>query len=159
MAAVSDVDPSLKSKCLELCQALVDKGTPFTFSLTIGSTFTLSLDTMGKEKSPTPLARKKPSPSTLRRNARRKEQFLKKKAETTQRIIKEKPEAICNWKSDMDNIPQLDGHEEEVTNAVQTVEPAVQTTKSATIPTKNQESRIKPPSPDEIWRNVCSRTK
>ena len=24
---------------------------------------------------------------------------------------------------------------------------------------KNQESKIKPPSPDDIWRNVCSRTK
>ena len=67
----------VKSKYMDLCQALVDKGNPFTFSLTIGSTFSLSLDTRGKEESPIPLARRKPSPSTLRRNARRKEQFQK----------------------------------------------------------------------------------
>ena len=82
MTPDGEVDPSLRFKCLELCQAQVDKGTPFTFSLTIGSTFTLSLDSRGKEEVPTILARKKPSPSTLRRNARRKELFLKRKAET-----------------------------------------------------------------------------
>merc|ERR1712129_244042 len=84
MAEMSEVDSNVKSKCLDLCQALVDKGTPFTFSLTIGSNFTLSLDTRGKEERSAIWTRKKPSPSTLRRNARRKEQFLQRKAETTE---------------------------------------------------------------------------
>ena len=159
MTPDGEVDPSLRFKFLDLCQALVDKGTPFTFSLTIGSTFTLSLDTRGKEEVPTILARKKPSPSTLRRNARRKELFLKRKAENTSEtpeVIKKKPEAQCNWKSEVASasdprsvkikltrkpseiISQLDGHEEEATAdaAVQTVEPrtkdsTVQTSKSA----------------------------
>ena len=163
MTSVEEVDPSLRSKCLDLCQALVDKGTPFTFSLTIGSTFTLSLDTRGKESpmGPTALVRKKPSPATLRRNARRKEMFLKRKAENTPKtpeVLKKKPEAQCNWKSEVasasdprsvkikltrkpsENISQLDGHDEEVTAdaAVQTEEPttedvSVQTNKSAPV--------------------------
>ena len=75
MAEMSDVDPSLKMKCLDLSKALVNKGT-FTFFLTIGSTFNLYLDTRGKEELPTTLARKKSSHSTLRSNNRRKEQYL-----------------------------------------------------------------------------------
>ena len=60
-----------------------------------------------------------------------KEQFLNKKAETAQNIIKEKPEATRNWTIEVENIPQLDGHEEEV--SVQTVEPETKTTKLAPI--------------------------
>jgi len=157
MTSDYEVDPSLRTKCLDLCQALVDKGTPFTFSLTIGSTFTLSLDTRKTEESPIPQARKKSSPSTLRRNARRKDQFLKRKAETPE-TLKEKPDVQGNWRSEVvqvsdkravklklvkkpsKNIDQLDGHEEEVTAeaATQTVkaetkDTAVQTTKSAPV--------------------------
>ena len=78
MAAVNESDSSLTNKCLDLCHALAGQGKAFKFSLTIGSTFTFSLDSReGKE---TPPSRKKKSPSTLRRNAKRREDFLKKKS-------------------------------------------------------------------------------
>ena len=67
----------LSSQCLEFCQTLADKSLTFSFSLTIGSSFSFSVDTRGKEV----LApkRKKKTPSTLRRDARRREELLKKK--------------------------------------------------------------------------------
>ena len=80
MAAVAGKDSSLASKCLDLCQALATQGKEFTFSVTIGSSFSFSLDTRKKScdfKQPG----KRSSPSTMRRNARQKEHFLKKKAQ------------------------------------------------------------------------------
>ena len=56
--SVSEEDAKLVSQCLDLCQTLAGKSLAFSFSLTI---------------------RKKKSPSTLRRDARRREQFLRKK--------------------------------------------------------------------------------
>ena len=78
MTAVGESDPNLATKCLDFCQALSSQGVAFNFSLSIGSTFSFSLDTRGK----TPLSpgtKKKSSPSTLRRNARRRKEFLEKK--------------------------------------------------------------------------------
>ena len=81
MTAVGESDSTLATKCLDLCQTLAGQGLAFNFSLKIGSTFSFSLqardkglasDSPGKTK-------KKSSPSTLRRNARRKEAFLKKR--------------------------------------------------------------------------------
>ena len=78
MAAVNESDFSLTNKCLDLCHALAGQGKAFKFSLTIGSYFTFSLDSReGKEILP---ARKRKSPSTLRRNTKRREDFLKKKS-------------------------------------------------------------------------------
>ena len=78
MTAVSETDSSLTTKCLDFCQALAGQGKCFKFSITIGSTFTFSLDTRGgKETLPT---RNKKSPSTLRRNAKRRKEFLSKKS-------------------------------------------------------------------------------
>ena len=78
MTAVSKTDSSLTTKCLDFCQALAGQGKCFKFSITIGSTFTFSLDTRGgKETLPT---RNKKSPSTLRRNAKRRKEFLSKKS-------------------------------------------------------------------------------
>ena len=78
MAAVNESDFSLTNKCLDLCHALAGQGKAFKFSLTIGSSFTFSLDSReGKEILPT---RKRKSPSTLRRNTKRREDFLKKKS-------------------------------------------------------------------------------
>ena len=81
MTAVGESDSSLASKCLDFCQALAGQGTVFNFSLSIGSTFSFSLDTRNKtlDTKVGPFKKKKPSPSTLRRNARRREEFLKKK--------------------------------------------------------------------------------
>ena len=83
MALVGESDSSLASQCMALCQALNSQGKAFKFSLSIGSSFCFSLDT--RDEAPTldiksmASARKKPSPSTLRRNARRRAEFLTKK--------------------------------------------------------------------------------
>ena len=78
MDAVNESDSSLTKKCLDLCHALAGQGKAIKFSLTIGSTFTFSLDSReGKKTFPT---RKKKGPSTLRRNAKRRKDFLKKKS-------------------------------------------------------------------------------
>ena len=77
MAAVSEEDAKLASKCLEFCQTLADKSLTFSFSLTIGSSFSFSVDT--REKEVLVPQKKKKTPSTLRRDARRREELLKKK--------------------------------------------------------------------------------
>ena len=78
MTAVGESDPNLASKCLDFCQALSSQGVAFNFSVSIGSTFSFSLDTRGKAPL-SPGTKKKSSPSTLRRNARRRKEFLEKK--------------------------------------------------------------------------------
>ena len=105
MAAVNESDFPLVNKCLELCHALAGQGKAFRFSLTIGSTFTFSLDSREGKKTPLP-SRKKKSPSTLRRNAKRKEDFLKKKSssdsasatdlESNQKVMLQRPEFQCD---------------------------------------------------------------
>ena len=139
MSAVSGVEPASATQCLDICQALVSQGVAFNFSLTTNSdsTFTFTLDTRGtreRVESTKPRARKKPSPSTLRRNERRRRDFLEKKAEAPPEKPSEKPEVIDNWSSRVVNketspksvklrlkklppqqIPQFDGVLEEVT--------------------------------------------
>ena len=100
-APSSGKDSSLATKCMEFCHALANQGKGFKFSLTIGSTFTFSLDTMeGKDTLP---ARIKKSPSTLKRNAKRRQEFLKKKSESmltgvesSQKPIEKKDEFPCD---------------------------------------------------------------
>ena len=77
MAAVAEVGSTLLSKCLDFCQALSSKGQAFNFSVAIGPDFTFSMDTRSKAVSPG--IKKKASPSTLRRNARRREEYLQRK--------------------------------------------------------------------------------
>ena len=79
-------DPALVSQCLELCQVLAKKGQPFTISINLGSTFTFSLDTRGDPV--VAKKKKKPSPSRLRRNQKRKEEFLKRKSEISTETFK-----------------------------------------------------------------------
>ena len=69
---------SLASQCLAFCQTLASQGMDFHFSLTINSNFSFSLDTR-KIKGNSAVAKKRSSPSTQRRNARRREAFLKRK--------------------------------------------------------------------------------
>ena len=52
-------------------------GQAFNFSVAIGSDFTFSMDTRSKAASP--VIKKKASPSTLKRNARRREEYLQRK--------------------------------------------------------------------------------
>ena len=82
MAAVTE-DSSLASQCLDFCQMLAGKSLSFSFSLTVGTNFSFSLETRGKGAVSSPKKKKKPTPSTLRRNARRREEFLKKKLAPT----------------------------------------------------------------------------
>ena len=87
-------DTTMASKCLEFCQTLVSQQQHFSFSLTVGSSFSFSLDnrkesinletrkvTSLKKQMP----RKKLSPSQVRRNLKRKQDFLKKKSEHSER--------------------------------------------------------------------------
>ena len=77
MTAV-DNESSMASKCLDICQ-----GQAFTFSLTIGSTFNFSIST-GSQDTPAPptkAVKNKKSPSTQRRDARRRKEFLKRKSQ------------------------------------------------------------------------------
>ena len=78
MAGVEKVDSPLLSKCLDFCQALASQGHAFNFSVAIGPSFTFSLDTRSKAASQA-ITKKKPSPSTLQRNAKRREEFIAKK--------------------------------------------------------------------------------
>ena len=81
----------LTTHCLEFTKALVTQGVSFHFSITAGS-FSFSFDNAkGNRNSDTAWTPAKPektrkTPSTLRRNARRRELFLKKKSETLSSI-------------------------------------------------------------------------
>mgnify|MGYP003327791843 CR=1 FL=1 len=80
MTAVIENSSSLTTQCLEFCQALERQGKDFKLSITIGSTFTFSLDSrVGKATLPKKVKQRK-SPSTLKRNAKRREEFLAKKS-------------------------------------------------------------------------------
>ena len=76
---MGDEDSSLASKCMAFCQALASQGQHFNFSIATGSGFTFSLDTSRSKAVSNQKAKKKSSPSTLRRNAQRREEFLAKK--------------------------------------------------------------------------------
>ena len=107
MANMDETDSSLATKCLAFCQALSSQGKAFQFSLNIGSTFSFTLDTRCKE---TLATKKKASPSTLRRNAKRREEFLKRKRQPAQHqekseTVKEKPRQRAAFQCD-----QCDNH-------------------------------------------------
>ena len=72
------MNSSLVSQCLAFCQTLASQGKDFSFKLNINSTFSFSLDTR-ERTAKTTLGKKRTSPSTQRRNARRREEFLRKK--------------------------------------------------------------------------------
>ena len=87
---MSDMD--LAAKCLEFFQVLAAQGQTNSLSITIGSSFSFNLDTRLKcsttQASPgtrttTKVGKKKPSPSTVKRNKKRKESFLEMKLTTS----------------------------------------------------------------------------
>ena len=73
---------SLASKCMAFCQTLASQGQVFNFSLSIGPDFSFSLDTRSKAVK-TQETKKRSSPSTLRRNARRRAEFNAKKQQSS----------------------------------------------------------------------------
>ena len=79
MTAVGETNSTLMTQCLDFCQALALQGVVFKFSVSVGSTFNFSLDTSKGKDFPAPRSKKMSSPSTLRRNAKRREEFLKRK--------------------------------------------------------------------------------
>ena len=78
MCTAASGEDSMASKCLAFCQTLVSQGQVVNFSLSIGSDFTFSLDTRSKAFE-SQVNKKKLSPSTVRRNARRRAEYLAKK--------------------------------------------------------------------------------
>ena len=125
------VDHTLATKCLDLCQALISQGQAFTAWHGTVTSYTISLDTRSKEI-PSLTARKKTSPSILRRNERRREEFLKRKTETIPEAVETmavKPKVQGSWSSELvggskavkvklkkkplNDIPQVDGNIEE----------------------------------------------
>ena len=81
-AAVNSEDVSLVSQCLAICQVLANQGKHFSFMLKVGSNLIFNLDT--KMKPLSVKKRKKLSPSIKRRKARRRDQFLASKENSTQ---------------------------------------------------------------------------
>ena len=79
--SVKEDNSAILSQCLDFCQTLAGKSLNFSFTLTLGNNFSFSLDTSEK-KALAPKAKKK-SPSTLRRDARRRKEFVRKKLEAS----------------------------------------------------------------------------
>ena len=77
---------SLTTQCLAFCQGLASQGQCFAFALTIGSTFSFSLDNREKTTFIKENKKKKPSPSTLIRNQKRREGFLKGNSESAESV-------------------------------------------------------------------------
>ena len=75
-------ESSMASQCMVFCQTLASQGKAFAFTLKIGETFSFSLDTKEKKSSPVPVPKvRKISPSTVKRNALRRQKFLASKNE------------------------------------------------------------------------------
>ena len=74
-STVSGVEASMAIQCLDICQELTKQGQTFNFNLKFGSNFAFFLDTRENLVSPETV-KKKLSPSSVRRNARRKQEYL-----------------------------------------------------------------------------------
>ena len=127
--ALNKMDNSVLSQCLDFTKQLINTRTSFKFDLKLPSGFSFSFTTTDQKPS---ISRKgdikKKSPSTLRRNAKRKQKFLeqKKNQSSTNELSKESFECDqceyqANCKVSMRKhiakehilIPQLDGVLEE----------------------------------------------
>ena len=92
---VDEVNSSLASKCMDFCQALASQGQAFNLSIVIGPNFSFSLDTRSKAMLESG-TKKRASPSTLRRNAKRREELAKKKTNSSVRNTTEDDTATSN---------------------------------------------------------------
>ena len=100
--SVSGSDSSLASQCLAFCQMLASQGKAFSLSLKIDTHFSFSMDTQETGKKDPPIqARKKLSPSTVRRNARRRQNFLEAKQNTAKQTGTTSAESSKNLKCDV----------------------------------------------------------
>ena len=87
MTAVIENGSSLATQCLEFCQALERQGKDFKLSITIGSDFNFSLDSRVSKATLPKKVRLRKSPSTLKRNAKRREAFLAKKSTSDSSVV------------------------------------------------------------------------
>ena len=83
MVSVEKENAALLSQCLEFCQTLSSKSLTFSFALALGNNFSFHVDTTGKGALTSKAKKKKKTPSALRRNARRRTEFLKKKLDAS----------------------------------------------------------------------------
>ena len=90
MTAASSGDiSSMAIKCMEFCQALTSQGMKFSFNFSTVTGFSFSLDTKESGQPAFAVAeqvkkkKSKLSPSDVRRNQRRRQEFLKRKSETS----------------------------------------------------------------------------
>jgi len=83
-AKMGDKYATLATQCTEFCRHLDAQGRYFKFSISIGSDFTFSLDTKEEATTIKEVRKKKLSPSSLRRNERRKLEFLNKKSTSSE---------------------------------------------------------------------------
>ena len=81
MTSVNEENAALLSQCLDFCQTLSNKSLTFSFALDLANSFSFRLDTSGEGAIAPEAKKKKKTPSALRRNARRRAEFLKKKLE------------------------------------------------------------------------------
>ena len=151
-----EASSSLASQCLVFCQTLPSQGLAFNFSLNLGNSFSFSLDTrMGAPVKPM-TGKKKTSPSTQRRNNRRRKQFLESKQTESQSAEPNKNVFSCDIcdfsatsRKDLNghvvrnhkDIEQLDGHTS--LNSTVTDCQKEDMAPELTLPEKEVDSRIK----------------
>ena len=86
MTSENEENAALLSQCLDFCQTLSSKSLTFSFALSLGNSFSFHLDTSGKgaiASEAKKKKKKKKTPSALRRNARRRAEFVKNKLEAS----------------------------------------------------------------------------
>ena len=100
---------SLTSQCMDFAKHLVSQGHSFNFTLKTDN-FSFNLD-ITKRRTPLIMTKKKPSPSTMARNAKRKDEFLAKKRNPKSSDAKEKVVAALDTpaaKSNSDEVNYLE---------------------------------------------------
>ena len=134
---------SLASKCMAFCQTLASQGQVFNFSLSIGPDFSFSLDTRSKAVK-TQETKKRSSPSTLRRNARRRAEFNAKKQQISPSRISSGENTELLPSPEKERGPTASGELQLSPNHVQREEIKLSEEESA--------SPIgKPPTPSSTW--------
>ena len=93
----------LAAQCMEFCRQLESQGRAFKFSLTVGTNFAFTLDTREETTYSKEVRKKKLSPSSIRRNERRKKEFLDKKSLPSEK----KPEAAAKKPEVSVNRPEV----------------------------------------------------
>ena len=94
---VRQEDSTLVTLCLDFCRQLALQGKDFSISLKLGSNFSFSLDTMKKINTTTLVTKKTQSPSSARRSARQRKNFMEQKGHSSS--SKSVPAAKCNMET------------------------------------------------------------